>query len=141
MRAFLAGTPFVFTGPDRWNELGLGTTEVFSAPLVYNTKRSGTFTFAGRRFVLRRVAFPENPPPEWFVVDLLENAEEAGASRTGLAAALERALGRGAFDQGRLRDMAQRFGIRSIRSLVERTFKGSSGPSRIPPKPLGRNDR
>src|SRR3990170_8802520 len=58
LRAFLCGAPFVLTGPDRWNALGLGTTAVFAAPLVYNTKRSGTFELGGRRFVLRRVAFP-----------------------------------------------------------------------------------
>ena len=58
MRAFLDGGPFVFTGPDRWNALGLGTTSLFAAPLVYNTKRSGTFDLGGRRYVLRRVAFP-----------------------------------------------------------------------------------
>lgn len=37
MRAFLDGGPFVFTGPERWNALGLGTTAVFTVPLVYNT--------------------------------------------------------------------------------------------------------
>jgi hypothetical protein len=55
MRAFLDGGPFVFTSPERWNALGLGSTAVFAAPLVYNTKRSGAFELGGRRFVLRRV--------------------------------------------------------------------------------------
>ena len=43
MRGFLDGSAFVFTGPDLWNSLGLRTTGLFSAPLVYNAKRSGTF--------------------------------------------------------------------------------------------------
>ena len=81
-------------GPERWNALGLGSTAVFAAPLVYNTKRSGAFELGGRRFVLRRVGFPPNPPPEWFVVDLFENADRAGASRTELPAALTRACAR-----------------------------------------------
>ena len=99
MRAFLDGAGFVFTGPERWNALGLGSTAVFATRLVYNTKRSGTFAFGGRRFLLRRVAFPENPPPEWFVVDLLENADQAGASARELAQTLGRALRRGAFNR------------------------------------------
>jgi len=37
---------------------GAGITALFAAPLVYNTKRSGTFELGGRKFVLRRVAFP-----------------------------------------------------------------------------------
>ena len=47
MRAFLDGGRFVFTGPERWNALGLGTTALFATPLVYNTRRSGTFELGG----------------------------------------------------------------------------------------------
>lgn len=118
MRAFLDGGSFVFTGPEKWNALGLGSTAVFATPLVYNTKRSGPFTFGGRPFQLRRVAFPENPPPEWFVVDLLENADQAGASKTELSAALTRALRRGAFDRERLDEMTKRFASKATASLV-----------------------
>ena len=119
MRAFLDGAPFVFTGPDRWNALGLGTTAMFAAPLVYNTKRSGTFELGGRRFVLRRVAFPDNPPPEWYAVDLLEHADQAGASRSELAGALARALARRALDREQLRAMAMRYGTKATQALVE----------------------
>jgi hypothetical protein len=119
MRAFLDGGSFVFTGPEKWNALGLGSTAVFATPLVYNTKRSGSFTFGGRSFQLRRVAFPEAPPAEWFVVDLLENADRAGASRTGLAAALARALLRGDFNRERLAEMTRKFASKATASLVE----------------------
>lgn len=121
MRAFLGGAPFVFTGSDRWNALGLGTTAVFAVPFVYNTKRSGTFHFGGRRFVLRRVAFPENPPPEWFVVDLLEHADQAGASRTEVAASLARALARGAFSRERLREMAKQYATQATQAILAST--------------------
>lgn len=126
MRAFLEGAPFVFTGPDRWNALGLGTTAVFVAPLVYNTKRSGTFAFGGRSFVLRRVAFPDNPPPEWFVVDLIEHAAQAGASPSDLAFSLARALSRHAFDPNRLFDMATRFGTKATQAHVVSAIETSS---------------
>jgi hypothetical protein len=116
----LNGSPFVFTGPERWNALGLGSTAMFAVPLVYNTKRTGTFELGGRRLLLRRVAFPENPPPEWFVVDLLEHAEQAGMSRADVAAALGRALSRGAFDRQRLLDMAGRYGTKMTQALVAR---------------------
>ena len=119
LRAFLGGEPFVFTGPERWNALGLGTTAVFATPLVYNTKRSGHFTFGGRQFLLRRVAFPETPSPEWFVVDLFENAEQAAASRTELKVALEAALRAGKFDRDQLASMAARYGSRRTQALVQ----------------------
>ena len=85
--AIIAGT-----GPERWNPLGLWTSALLSAPILYNAKRSGTFDLGGRRFALRRVAFPGEPTPDWFVIDLFENAGSAGASRVDLAKALERAL-------------------------------------------------
>ncbi|MEB3187661.1 MAG: hypothetical protein VKP72_09515 [bacterium] len=118
VRAFLDGGPFIFTGPERWNALGLGTTAVFVVPLVYNTKRSGIFTFGSRRMVFRRVAFPENPPVEWFVIDLFEHADQAAASPVQLAEALGRALAHGRFDRDRLMDLARRYGSRATQVLV-----------------------
>jgi hypothetical protein len=118
MRAFLGGAPFVFTGPERWNALGLGTTAVFAMPLVYNTKRSGRFELGGRPFLLRRVAFPTNPPVEWFVVDLFEHAGQAGTSLADLTEGLRPALARGAFDPERLRVMADTYGSRDTRDAI-----------------------
>jgi hypothetical protein len=126
MRAFLDGSAFVFTGSERWNALGLGSTAVFATPLVYNTKRSGTFELGGRRFLLRRVAFPANPPAEWFVVDLLENAEQAGASVTEIAAALSRALGRGGFDRERLHQLAHKYASKTTAALIDAALKATS---------------
>lgn len=127
LRAFLDGGPFVVTGPERWNALGLGSTAMFAAPLVYNTKRSGRFVFGGRPFELRRVAFPEKPSPEWFVVDLLEHAEQAGASRKEIGRALASAVKRGRFARDRLREMAARFGTRATRALVDSLPRRATG--------------
>jgi len=126
MRAFLDGGSFVFTGPERWNALGLGTTANFALPLVYNTKRSGTFTFGNRSFVLRRVAFPENPPAEWFVIDLLEHADQAAASPTDVADALVSAVAVGRFDRERLREFAQRYASRATQALVARAVQAGT---------------
>lgn len=125
-RAFLDDEPFVFTGPERWNSLGLGTTAVFAAPLVYNTKRSGRFTFGGRQFLLRRVAFPETPSPEWFVVDLFENAEQAASARDDLQFALEESLRAGKFKRDKLASMASRYGSRRTQALVKAALEASA---------------
>lgn len=122
MRAFLEDTPFVFTGPPAWNALGLGTSAVFADTLVYNTKRSGRFVLGGRPFLLRRVAFPQPAPREWFVVDLLEHADQAASSREALAPALVQALAQGRFERAQLLAMATRYGTRATRSLVEQAL-------------------
>lgn len=118
MKRFLGDSHFVFTGPDRWNSLRLGSTALFAAPLVYNKKRSGEFVFGGRKFELRRVAFPNKPSKEWFVVDLFENADAAGVSRAELANSLAQALERREFDSERLRKMALQFGTKATQALV-----------------------
>lgn len=116
--AFLDGTAYVVTGPARWNALGLGSTALFARPLVYNTKRTGTFDLGGRTFELRRVAFPTDPPPEWFVVDLLRHADAAGVDRRELVDRLHRRVRAGRFDADRLLDMARRFGGAAEREAV-----------------------
>ncbi len=124
MRAFL-DSPFVLTGPERWNALGLGTSAAFATQLVYNTKRSGEFTFGGRRFLLRRVAFPERPSPEWFVVDLFQHAEQAAADRGDLTTALASAVRDRRFDTERLRSRAREYGSLDTQTRVASALSAS----------------
>jgi hypothetical protein len=127
LRAFFGGSPFVVTGPPRWNALGLGATAMFAATLVYNTRRTGEFTFDGRRFLLRRVLFPESPPPEWFVVDLLQHHDMAGASLGELEQRLVATLHGGRWNRDRLRKMAGTYGTKATLALVERCLD-AAGP-------------
>ena len=120
LRAFFDEDRFVITGPPRWNALGLGSTAMFAATLVYNTRRTGEFSFDGRRFLLRRVLFPENPPPEWFVVDLLQHHEMAGTSLVELEQQLTSTLREGRWDAKRLRCMANEYGTKATLAVVGR---------------------
>jgi len=126
LKAFLGKSPFVITGPPMWNALGLGATAMFSATLVYNTRRTGEFTLDGRRFQLRRVLFPRHPPPEWFVVDLLEHHEMAGVSIDKIGRRLARSLRDGKWERGVLGHMATEYGSRSSCALVERCIAAAS---------------
>lgn len=120
LRAFFDDDRFVITGPPRWNALGLGSTAMFAATLVYNTRRTGEFTFDGRRFLLRRVLFPESPPPEWFVVDLLQHHEMASTSLAELEQRLTSTLRDGRWSAKRLHDMASEYGTKATLAMVER---------------------
>jgi hypothetical protein len=97
--------------------VGLGTTAVFAMPLVHNIKRSGWFELGGCPFLLR-VAFPLNPPAGWFVVALLEHAEQTGTSLADLVAGLRRALACGVFDPERLQQMADTYDSRDSRDAI-----------------------
>ena len=118
MRAFLDNEPFIFSGPHRWNALGLGTTALHAIPTVYNTKRSGVFKFGRRSFRLRRVAFPKDPSPEWYVVDLFEHAGEAASQPEALAQALSLRLKRQSFDRKKLREMAEAYGSKKTQAWI-----------------------
>jgi hypothetical protein len=118
LRACFRGRPYLRTGPGVWNALRLGTTAVEAVPLVYNRTRTGKVRLGGRRFELRRVRFPRRPTPEYFVIDLLENTERAGADLESVGKALTAALRAGRFDAGRLIDMAAEYGTRRTQEVV-----------------------
>jgi len=119
IRGFLEDAPFVFTGPEYWNALGLGSTAMFPLQLVYNTKRSGEFTLGGRRYLLRRVKFPRRPTAEWYAIDLIEHRAMVGIDREILQQGLITSLGRGELDRDALRQMARHFGTKDTQQLVE----------------------
>ena len=123
LRGFFGDKSFVITGPPTWNALGLGATAMFASTLVYNHKRTGEFTFDGRRFLLRRVLFPEDPLPEWFVVDLLQHHEMAGVSLVELADRLVATLKDERWNRVELQAMAERYATKATRALVERCLR------------------
>ena len=126
LRAFLDGEPFVFTGPERWNALGLSTTRGVCDAARVQHQALGSLHLRRSQILLRRVAFPEAPSPEWFVVDLFENAEQAAAAREELRDALEAALRAGKFDRDQLASMAARYGSRRTQALVKAALGASA---------------
>lgn len=119
MRVFLKRKPFLLTGPDQWNPLGLGSTALFAEQLVYNNERTGEVQLGGRRFRLRRVRFPKQPRPEYFAVDLLKNHRMAGVSLDELHQGLQDAVQAGRLDGQGLRANAARYGTKSVERLVD----------------------
>lgn len=118
MEAFLDHTPFVFTGPEYWNALGLGSTALFPIQIVYNTKRSGEFDLGGRRFWLRRVKFPENVTREWYAVDLIEHRDMVGLDTETLQKRLYDVVAHEGLEPGRLLDAAREYATKQTESLV-----------------------
>ncbi len=126
LRVFFGGSPFTISGPPRWNALDLGATAMFASTLVYNTKRTGALSLDGRPFLFRRVLFPDDPPPEYFVVDLLQHHDMAGVSLDRLEQRLVATLKDNRWDRQRLTDMARRFGTKATGALVDRC-QGAAG--------------
>jgi hypothetical protein len=119
----------VITGPPRWNSLGLGSTAMFAETLVYNTQRTGEFVLDGRRFLLRRVLFPERPPPEWFVVDLLQHHEMAGVALSDLQRGLVETLRGARWNTTRLLEFADAFGTKATLAVIREAIADAQASS------------
>ena len=123
LTAFLGGRAFVLSGPTFWNGLRFGTTGVSSTPLVYNTVRSGALKVGRRTFQFRRVRFPKSPTREWYAVDLLNHAPQAGAAAVDLVAPLEEALTTNTLDRAAFFAALDEYGTRTTKNLVEEQLR------------------
>jgi hypothetical protein len=84
VKAFLKTDRFVLTSPNAYNQLGLGTTQLYNKRVVYNQKRHGTFLLGNRMVTFeRRLNVPKQLSPEFLLVDLVNElgdlAEDRGA--------------------------------------------------------------
>lgn len=54
VKAFLKTDRFALTSPNAYNQLGLGTTQLYNKRVVYNQKRHGTFPLGNRMVTFER---------------------------------------------------------------------------------------
>ena len=82
VRAFLKTDRFVVTSPNLYNQLGLGTTQLYNKRVVYNQKRHGTFDLDGRVYQFeRRMNVPRKLSKEFLYVDLVNNVDQLAEDR------------------------------------------------------------
>src|SRR5882757_1853024 len=72
VKAFLKTDRFVLTSPNAYNQLDLGTTQLYNKRVVYNQKRHGTFPLGNRMVTFeRRLNVPRQLSREFLLVDLV----------------------------------------------------------------------
>jgi hypothetical protein len=77
VRTFLKDDRFLITSPNLYNSLGVGTTQLYNAKVVYNHKRHGDFTLGNRKFLFRmKPHFPKKLNEEFLLVDLMNNLDQ-----------------------------------------------------------------
>jgi hypothetical protein len=82
VETFLRDHRFLLASPNAYNQLGVGTTQLYNQTVVYNHKRHGKFTLGGRAFDFRvKPTFPETLTKEFLLVDLVNNLDQLGESR------------------------------------------------------------
>jgi hypothetical protein len=80
--------------------------------------KTGTEQIGRKKFEFRRVRFPRKPSKEFFVVDLLQNLDRAGADPREMKQALGQALRNGRFDGQTLLEMAEKYGSKSVEHTI-----------------------
>lgn len=109
VESFLGDDRFLLVSPNAYNSLGLGTTQLYNEPVVYNRKRHGHFELDGRTYDFRmRACIPSGLSEEFLLVDLLHNLGRLPEDKTTvLPKALKRAR---SMDRSRLSRAVKDFG-------------------------------
>lgn len=78
VRAFLKSDEFLLFSRNLYNSLGLGFTQLYNQTVVYNHKRHGVFTLAGKVYDFRRPnnGFPVKLTQEFLLVDMVNHINE-----------------------------------------------------------------
>lgn len=115
---FLGDSRFLILSPNAYNSLGLGATQLYNEPVVYNRKRHGRFVLDGRPYDFRmRPDFPARVTEEFLLVEFLHNLGRLPEDESQL---LPRALARAReMDRSRLSRALNDFGSSRVSRLLE----------------------
>jgi hypothetical protein len=127
VEGFLKDGRFLLASPNAYNKLGVGTTQLYDKTVVYNHKRHGPFTLAGRRFDFRvRPSFPKALSREFLLVDLVNNVDRLAESKREVLTRVKDQVA--SYDAPRLRRAARHYGNVGTRKFFEEALK-AQGPA------------
>lgn len=85
IEAFLKDDRFLLMSPNVFNGIGVGTTQLYNEPVVYNLRRHGRFELGGRPYDFRRrSSVPTGLNAEVLLVGLLLSMHRLAEDRTDL---------------------------------------------------------
>jgi len=122
VEAFLKDRRFLLASPNAYNNLGIGTTQLYDKTVVYNRKRHGDFQLGGRKFTFRLKAdFPKTLTKEFLLVDLVNNLDQLAEAKNEV---LERVRKRAvSVDVRRLRRAVRNYGNVRTKKFFEHALK------------------
>ncbi|MBL7836818.1 MAG: hypothetical protein JNM67_04840 [Bacteroidetes bacterium] len=82
VQSFLKDKRFLLITPNSYNNLGVGTTQLYNKKVVYNHKRHGKFKLGNREFEFQlKHHFPSKVTEEFLLVDLANNLNKLAEDR------------------------------------------------------------
>jgi len=115
---FLNGDRFLMVNPNAYNNLGIGTAQLYNEVVVYNRKRHEHCELGGLKFDFRRkMDFPKTVTPEFLLVDLFNNVKHIAENNEEV---LHRAKSRaGDMYSKVLRKIANKYGKIGTKKIIE----------------------
>jgi hypothetical protein len=122
VKAFLKTHRFVITSPNAYNQLGLGTTQLYNKRVVYNRKRHGNFSLGNRLFTFeRRTNLPRQLSAEFLLVDLVNELGTLAEDRDAVLSRIrEKAKG---MDPKKLSRVVSLYGKHSTRKQFQKMLQ------------------
>jgi hypothetical protein len=109
VESFLKDKRYLLASPNVYNQLKVGTTQLYDKTVVYNHKRHGSFSLGGRTFDFRvKPSFPRTLSKEFLLVDLVNNLDQLAEDREQVLDRIRRQLG--SYDRSRLERYARDYG-------------------------------
>lgn len=123
--AFLKDNRFLITSYNAYNQLGVGTTQLYNETIVYNHKRHGRSTFKGRSFDFRRKAFfPKKVTEEFLLVDLVNNIDQLAEDKESLLGKVQEKANK--LESKSLKRISHEFGTVSTRKFFDSAISKAS---------------
>ncbi len=93
LQSFLKDDRFVVYSPSQFNNLGVGTTQLYNRRVVFNRKRVGEFNLGGLNYTFHRWReAPKELSEEFLVVELLNRLDQLAEDRNQVLARLKEKL-------------------------------------------------
>lgn len=124
--SFLKNDDFLLYSWNQYNALGVGLTQLYNQPIVYNRKRHGLFKLGNKTFDFRRPlrGFPKKISPEFLLVDLVNNLDELTEDTDLVKRLIKEKLNK--FNLKKLLSYAQKYGKVGSRYFFENLAKETS---------------
>ncbi len=120
--SFLKSDDFLLVSPNAYNGLGVGTTQLYTERVVYNRKRHGKFTLAGRVYDFRmKPYFPKVLSKEFLLVDLVNNIDKLAEHKNTVLGNVSELCT--SLNTNALLKMAEQYGLVRTRKFFEQTLK------------------
>ncbi len=127
VESFLKDDRFLLASPNTYNQLGVGTTQLYNKTVVYNHKRHGTFSLGGRVFEFRvKPSFPRSLSKEFLLVDLVNNVGQLAENRERVLERVKQQVF--SADKTRLKRYARDYGNVRTRKFFQQTLMTNAAP-------------